>query len=80
MIHQPLATTVKGLDILLLKGLSGNVSHVGLPHGTADCSSIVAVILLMLGERLDVLWGHDADPMPYGLEPALPIEGASASF
>src|SRR5690606_15062466 len=68
MVHQPLAATMKCLDILLLKRLPWNKYHVGLSYRAADCSSIIAIVFLLLGERLDVLRGNDPNPMPRSLE------------
>jgi hypothetical protein len=76
VVHQTSARAVQRLNVLLLFVLGRNELHVWLHQGGANGLCIVAVILLMLKKRFDVLRCDDFDRVARGLELALSPECA----
>lgn len=71
---------MQGLNVLLLFVFGWDELHVQLHHCGANGLSIIAVVLLVLEERFDVLWSDYFDRVAQGFELALPPECASTGL
>lgn len=61
MIDQTGADAMQCLNVLLFFGFSRDELHVRLHERCAERFSVVAVVFLMLDERLHMLWCDDFD-------------------
>lgn len=79
-MHQALAHTVQGLDVLLVEGFGWHRSQARAPGGFGDGGGIVPIILRALAEGDDVLRGDEQHLMTEFFELARPMLRAGASF
>jgi len=62
------------------EGLLWHEPHIPLLYRSADCLSVVAIVLLPTHQGLHALWGHDPDRVTKLLELPLPIKRTGRGF